>query len=502
MKNNLVSDKNKRLLLVTFIVVSITNLFFSIGHDYWRDETQAWLIAKDTIPNASSLFTVTSYEGHPLLWFLVLMPFAKLGAPLWSMKVISYVMMTTSVILLLFKTSFPLYLKVLAAFSPMFVYSWTVPARSYALSALLMVMLIIIYRVRLEHPFLYGILLSLLLQTLTIYAAFVFACSVVWLLETICCIRNPKISKELVIKNAIGLSLVFISALFLLWEFRYTGERINTSADSSFFLFVLALLKQLYYGLELLFQAYSFVIMLLLIFVAICLLFNRATSKISFVCFLGIGWQLYIYAFVYNNNGNNRVISWLYIILFAINMSYCKDDNGKMVKMEKNILPNDGLCIGLSILLLMSFPYNYSFINAEVKGQPYSQSTLIVNEINKLPNDAVVFISSSDFDSSVVAQVDSNHMVISPFSGQKATFCDRNPEHAESMEYEDFIRNACDMFPGVSEIYVIVDSNWDYCYINGLEQLYEDRPDNFVDCFIDEGGSIVGEDFLLLKILL
>ncbi len=502
MKIDLQKNKEKILVLVTFIVVVITNLFFLVGHEYWRDETQAWLIARDTILKADSLFTVTSYEGHPLLWFILLMPFAKVGAPLWTLKLISYAMMTTATALLLYKTRFPVYIKLLAAFSPMFIYSWVVPARSYALSALLMILLIVLYRARQECPLFYGIVLALLLQTLTIYAAFVFACSVVWLLETIYDIRYSKIQKEKILKNAIGLTIVLISALFLLWEFRYTGERIDSSVGGGIISFVVALLKQLYYGLELLFPSYAFVTMLIFIFIAICLLFSRTTAKISFVCILGIGWQLYIYAFVYNNNGNNRVISWLYIILFAINMAYCDDASDKLVDNEGIFLSSKFLNIGLSILLLMSFQYNSSFITAEIAEQPYSQSTLIADEINKLPNDAAIFISSSDFDSSVVAQVDKNHVVMSPFSRQMATFCDRNPEHSEGMEYEDFIRTACTMFPDKSEIYVIVDSGWDYCYINRLEDLYEDRPDNMVVHFMAEGGSISGEDYLLLKIIL
>lgn len=48
-------------------------------YDPWRDVAQAWLIARDL--SVPELFAQLRYEGHPCLWYLLLMPFAKLGFP-------------------------------------------------------------------------------------------------------------------------------------------------------------------------------------------------------------------------------------------------------------------------------------------------------------------------------------------------------------------------------------------------------------------------------------
>ncbi len=57
-------------------------------HEPWADEAQAWLIAKDS--SVLNLFlNQLRYESTPGLWHLLLMPFAKLGAPYWTMAALS-----------------------------------------------------------------------------------------------------------------------------------------------------------------------------------------------------------------------------------------------------------------------------------------------------------------------------------------------------------------------------------------------------------------------------
>jgi hypothetical protein len=48
-------------------------------HEPWRDEAQAWLISRD-LP-ILSIFRQMNYEGTPALWHIILVPFAKFGAP-------------------------------------------------------------------------------------------------------------------------------------------------------------------------------------------------------------------------------------------------------------------------------------------------------------------------------------------------------------------------------------------------------------------------------------
>ena len=62
-------------LVIAFAV--ITGLVM-LRHEMWRDELQAWLVAKAS-PSPGSLLHNTRFEGHPILWYALLWPFAHLS---------------------------------------------------------------------------------------------------------------------------------------------------------------------------------------------------------------------------------------------------------------------------------------------------------------------------------------------------------------------------------------------------------------------------------------
>ena len=67
-------NKKKNAVIFNIIILIIScgfSLFMVFRHECFRDEAQAWLIARD-VP-FSDFFTELKYEMHPMLWFLVLM---------------------------------------------------------------------------------------------------------------------------------------------------------------------------------------------------------------------------------------------------------------------------------------------------------------------------------------------------------------------------------------------------------------------------------------------
>ncbi len=94
--------KNKELIVfVIYLTISFVLLFF---HKNWRDEAQTWLIARDC--SLFELISIMKYEGHFLLWYLLLMPFAKFGFPYFTCNIISWLITSISVWLILVKSSF------------------------------------------------------------------------------------------------------------------------------------------------------------------------------------------------------------------------------------------------------------------------------------------------------------------------------------------------------------------------------------------------------------
>ena len=80
--------KNKTNIFI-FIVWFAISLFAIFHHEMWRDETQVWCIVRDL--NLPEIFQTTRIEGHPMLWYLLVLPFAKLGLAVESIQIISFI---------------------------------------------------------------------------------------------------------------------------------------------------------------------------------------------------------------------------------------------------------------------------------------------------------------------------------------------------------------------------------------------------------------------------
>ena len=197
-------------LLLAYILY---NLSFLICHENWRDEAQAWLLARDlSIPE---LIAQMSYEGHPCLWHLLLMPLAKLGLPYVSMNVLSLTVMSVAVALFLWKAPLPLPFKALALFGGAFSYYYPVIARSYCLIPLFAFMMACFYPARREKPLRYGLSIALMVHTHIIMLGMAATASLVWLGEAIAGYRRDRGRRTLLMQGA-GLTLPLLSFLFLL----------------------------------------------------------------------------------------------------------------------------------------------------------------------------------------------------------------------------------------------------------------------------------------------
>ena len=145
----------------TVLLYSILGVYFLLiswgisNHEQWRDEAQAWLIVRDS--GFAELFSILRTEGHPPLWYLLIMPFVKAGAPYVFQNFLGAAIMLGAVYIMLFRTNLPLLIKILLPFSFFFLYEYTFFARSYCLIAFFTICVISLYPRRFEKPWLYAL---------------------------------------------------------------------------------------------------------------------------------------------------------------------------------------------------------------------------------------------------------------------------------------------------------------------------------------------------------
>jgi hypothetical protein len=132
-------------------------------HEMFRDEIQAWLIARDL--GVGDLLRYLRYEGHPTLWYLclkVLVPFTDSPRAMQSLHLL-IISAAVWVGAAFAPCSRPL--KVLAAFGYFFAFEYSVIARNYALGVLLGFAFCALYGRRAVRPLWMAVVLALMANT-------------------------------------------------------------------------------------------------------------------------------------------------------------------------------------------------------------------------------------------------------------------------------------------------------------------------------------------------
>lgn len=109
----------------------------TMRHEMWRDELQAWLIARDS-HSLLQLFHALHYEGHPALWYLLLYIPSHLSPNPASMQAINFAISAGLAWLLVSARMLPRPIRLSIVFSYFVFFQYGEIARSYALAVLLL----------------------------------------------------------------------------------------------------------------------------------------------------------------------------------------------------------------------------------------------------------------------------------------------------------------------------------------------------------------------------
>ena len=121
-----------------FLIVAMTR------HELWRDECQAWLLAKEA-PTPWAVFHHIRYEGHPGLWHFLLWPIAHLWDNPAGMQAVHAILATGTAFVILRFSPFWFPIRMLLVSSYYFFFEYGVMSRNYGIGGLFLLLISIFW---------------------------------------------------------------------------------------------------------------------------------------------------------------------------------------------------------------------------------------------------------------------------------------------------------------------------------------------------------------------
>lgn len=134
----------ERVLISIFFVVGAIGIF---NHAMWRDELNGWLLTRDS-HTISELLTNVKYEGHPLLWYVLLDVLNQFTTNPVAMQVLHLGIATASAYLFLRFAPFSRLQKTLFIFGYLPFYEFLLISRNYAIGLFAIVLFCIVFETR------------------------------------------------------------------------------------------------------------------------------------------------------------------------------------------------------------------------------------------------------------------------------------------------------------------------------------------------------------------
>lgn len=481
-------SKKTNFIILTVLLVGylIFNGILLTGHELWRDEANVWLFARDASP--LQLLREIKYQGHPCLWYFLVMPFAKMGLPFPTISVLSFLVMAAAAGLFVYLAPFHPVTKFVCLFSPMFSYYYPVVARNYCLIALLLIWLAALYPERNKHSVFYGVLLGLLVQSDTIVMASAGLISLMWLWE---CIRESLKAKkaEALLNAAKGLIFPFVSLLFWIAQFYQVSD------SPEYQMRVLSVR-------ELLGEMHHFTFHIL----------GRMTGQRELFGWLLIGlflaagiwisikkknlWPMLVMAgaFLFEVLFSIMVYQlhiWHYIALCFSLIWFLWVGNSAKVLSEALLI-----VLGISMFFRWNAPEENSSLSNALTGL-YSDGVHVAAYMEEAVSPGEVVLTTDVSEASTVqAYLGKDYGFYYAGSLQKETYAKYNEEQSARVSWEQLKERLAERFPDEEAVYLLVSPT------NCIEDVPDEERENWEIAYQTKEKSARGEDYTLYRIAL
>jgi hypothetical protein len=167
------------LLTLAYFVVSLIGI---LHHELWLDESHHWLLARDS-SSFSELLTNTRYEGHPILWNILLFAISRLTLNPFAMQLLHILISTGVVYLVARRAPFPVVFKILFIFGYFMLFEYNIISRNYMIGVLFIFLACSLFRQRHKRFLSLSLLLALAANTHLMFAVIAFALFLTLVLE-------------------------------------------------------------------------------------------------------------------------------------------------------------------------------------------------------------------------------------------------------------------------------------------------------------------------------
>lgn len=492
------------ILMILFAGYLAFNGILFAGHELWRDEANVWLIARELAP--IQLFREIRYQGHPCLWYLLVMPFAKLGFPFKTISALSFLIMAFGAGIFAFRAPFHPITKAVCLLSPIFSYYYPVVARNYCLIALLLILLAHFYPKRNERPWLYGLLLGLLVQADTIALATAGLISLMWLYEGISeSIKNRQIT--VFFNKAKGLWIPLASLLLWIAEFKGVSDSPEYQFRQLAVSNLLGEIRNYSYHIlsRMTGQGQFFDIFLIVLFLIAGILISMKLKNLwPMIVMTGTFlFQVLFSILVY------QLHIWHYIaigftLLWFFWLGVCRADREEAALKENGYF--DICCRTLSeaVLILLSAtmflrwnaPEENSSLSNALFGL-YSDGVNVADYIRKNVGDEELIFSTNVAECSTVqAYLGKDYTFYYAGNGEAAAYADYTEEQKKAISYEQLIALIKKNHPEKEDFYLLESPG------NCIENLSDETKAEFQICYQTEGETARGENYTLYRVMI
>ena len=388
------SNNNIFKISAVVILYALITLVAVFRHEIWADEAQVWMICKNL--TFFGLFEHLVNEGHPSFFYLLLMPFAKLGSNIIYMQLVCWLSSVIAVFLLWRYSKFNTLTKTIITLSAPFLYFFPAVARNYSLIAPLVFSLAILHDKTDKHPYLYSFLLVFLVNTHAIMFCFSFLLALRFLYKNVYIqIKNKSLDKSCAVSGGIILFGIFALIFQLMGTtssncfIKFGTDEVLASAIRVILLFLFNSFDSHYLHSHIkYFNPYTLgcITCVILSYLTLFVYFLIKNKKLFAFLLLSVGFQFVVYILTYNYYVfPTRIYSCYMIFLFCCWV--LSDINAK------NNISNKAINILISFMFILTL-WNgiFNYYGDFVFEYSASKSTAAYIKQNINPKNSILFI--------------------------------------------------------------------------------------------------------------